>query len=226
MRAVLGELVDGAGTDGETWPSLATIATHTGFSHRAVQMAVRRLEEHGYLQRKLIPGRVSHYLVLFPHRLPKLGRDDGTHEQPFVGTHEQPFVTPTNSRSSPPTNSRSGGVRTAVRDTHEQPFVPNRNSEENSEENSEVELRGGTTRSAPPTRPSQNCKRHPQGTDLACSKCAAARTAYEQWAHLNICRATNCDEPIDPAEPKYRYCPRHVQLLAPSNRTQPQDNGQ
>jgi hypothetical protein len=63
---------------------------------------------------------------------------------------------------------------------------------------------------APEPRPTPNCQRHPQGTDLACASCAIARDRYTQWRKLHVCNRDGCDEPIDQSQPKFRNCTMHL----------------
>jgi hypothetical protein len=69
---------------------------------------------------------------------------------------------------------------------------------------------------APEQSPAPHCRRHPQGTDLACAACATAREHYTQWRRTSLCSRDQCGEPIDPnpTHAKYRLCSRHLQLRA------------
>lgn len=62
-KAVLISLADNANDQGECWPSIATIGKRTCFSERAVQNAIRWLEEQGYLVADRSNGRHTRYQV-------------------------------------------------------------------------------------------------------------------------------------------------------------------
>lgn len=59
------------------------------------------------------------------------------------------------------------------------------------------------------------CDRHPGGTSAPCRGCQHAAARYERdhaaWTRTR-CRRDGCDEPIDPVDPSYRLCARHVAL--------------
>lgn len=62
-KAVLVSLADNANDQGVCWPSIATISKRTCFSERAVQNAIRWLEDQGYLVADRSNGRHTRYEV-------------------------------------------------------------------------------------------------------------------------------------------------------------------
>jgi DNA-binding transcriptional ArsR family regulator len=61
------------------------------------------------------------------------------------------------------------------------------------------------------------CDRHPGGTADPCRACQHRATQYElartDWENTR-CVRDGCTNPIDPAEPTYRMCTRHIALRA------------
>lgn len=62
-KAVLISLADNANDQGACWPSISTIAQRTCFSERAIQGAIKWLEEHGALKADRTNGRHTTYVV-------------------------------------------------------------------------------------------------------------------------------------------------------------------
>ena len=62
-KAVLVSLADNANDAGLCWPSIPTISERTCFSERAVQNAIRWLEEQGYVVADRTNGRHTRYTV-------------------------------------------------------------------------------------------------------------------------------------------------------------------
>jgi hypothetical protein len=65
-KSVLLSLADNANDHGECWPSIATIATRTCFSERAVQRAIAWLEAEGLLSADRSNGRHTRYTLTPP----------------------------------------------------------------------------------------------------------------------------------------------------------------
>lgn len=63
-KAVLISLADNANDQGACWPSISTIAQRTCFSERAIQGAIKWLEEHGALKADRSNGRHTTYVVM------------------------------------------------------------------------------------------------------------------------------------------------------------------
>lgn len=63
QKAVLISLADNANDEGACWPSVARIAERTCLSERAVRLALRKLEELGYLVSHHRSGRSTWYTV-------------------------------------------------------------------------------------------------------------------------------------------------------------------
>ena len=62
-KAVLISLADNANDQGHCWPSLGTIAMRTCFSERAVQNAIKWLEDHGVVKANRTNGRHTTYIL-------------------------------------------------------------------------------------------------------------------------------------------------------------------
>lgn len=86
QKAVLISLADNANDHGECWPSIATIAERTCFSERAVQNAIKWLEEIGIVAADRSNGRHTRY-VLAPEKYTANPRSS---------------CTPTDARRAPP----------------------------------------------------------------------------------------------------------------------------
>ena len=63
QKAVLISLADNANDEGACWPSVARISERTCLSERAVRLALRKLEELGYLVSHHRSGRSTWYTV-------------------------------------------------------------------------------------------------------------------------------------------------------------------
>jgi len=62
-KSVLMSLADNANDQGVCWPSIDTIAMRTCFSERAVQNAIKWLEQNGLLRAERVNGRSTNYVL-------------------------------------------------------------------------------------------------------------------------------------------------------------------
>ncbi|RZI81095.1 MAG: helix-turn-helix domain-containing protein, partial [Rubrivivax sp.] len=75
-KAVLISLADQANDHGVCWPSIATICTRTCYGERAVQNAVKQLQELGLLKVEIGAMKANRYTLLVEqYRRPEPGPD-------------------------------------------------------------------------------------------------------------------------------------------------------
>ena len=86
----------------ECWPSRATISRYTNIHPNHVSSALKRLETFGYIQRRVIPGKTSHYYILKPITEPLEGQE----ALPFTEPVETPFTEPVETPSTEPVDQK------------------------------------------------------------------------------------------------------------------------
>jgi DNA-binding MarR family transcriptional regulator len=70
QKLVMLALADWANDEGLCWPSIARIAVKSSLKERAVQMAIRQLEDAGFIKREELTGRGNRYwLSMPPHEM-------------------------------------------------------------------------------------------------------------------------------------------------------------
>lgn len=70
QKLVLLALADWANDEGLCWPSIARICTKASLKQRAVQMAIRSLEDAGFIRRDEVMGKGNKYwLTIPPHEM-------------------------------------------------------------------------------------------------------------------------------------------------------------
>lgn len=98
-KSVLISLADNANDAGECWPSIPTIATRTCFSERAVQNAIKWLEDHKILSADRTNGRHTRYILAPQNYIETL---ESLQETPAVGASVPPQqVHPTDASPAP-----------------------------------------------------------------------------------------------------------------------------
>ena len=86
----------------ECWPSRALISKYTNIHPNHISSSLKRLETFGYIKRRLIPGKTSHYFILKPLTEPVEGHE----ELPFTESVETPFTEPVETPFTEPVNQK------------------------------------------------------------------------------------------------------------------------
>lgn len=104
-------LADHADDDGRCWPSVPRLATRARCSERWCRDVLASLEESGWLERELRPGKSTMYRIIFPAQTAPTPEPQITPE----------VSSPLNPGSGVPRNPRSGDPGTGAPMNHQEP---------------------------------------------------------------------------------------------------------
>lgn len=144
-KAVLISLADNANDQGVCWPSIETISMRTCFSERAVQNAIKWLEQNGLLRAERANGRSTNYVLTPGKYVSKAESTPAGDAPPPAADAPRSKCTPQEMHPAGDAQPPAGGAPPPPQEVHQPPQEVHPNRKE------------------PPFEPSQNRNGSPMG---------------------------------------------------------------